>query len=64
MVGSVVSKRLTVKVQVEEFPAASVAVSVMVVEPTPETEEPIAGDCVTTIEAEGVQLSLTVASEV
>jgi hypothetical protein len=64
MVGTVVSTLFTLKVQVAVFPAASVAVSVITVVPTKETEEPIAGDCVTTIEAVGVQLSLTVASEV
>ena len=64
MVGSVVSILFTLKVHVAAFPAASVAVNVMVVDPTFETDDPIAGNCVTTMKAVGVQLSLTVASEV
>ena len=44
MVGTVVSTRFTLKVQVEEFPLASVAVNVITVVPTPLTLVPAAGD--------------------
>src|SRR5690606_25116328 len=59
--GAMLSMRFTLNVQVEVLPAASVTVKVTVVVPTPETEVPAAGDCVT--EAT-VQLSAAVASEV
>ena len=61
MVGLVLSTRFTLKVQFDELPLASVAVSVTVVVPTPETEVPAAGDCVTVTDK---QLSAVVASEV
>jgi hypothetical protein len=63
MVGTVVSTRFTLNVQVEEFPLASVTVKVTTVVPTPDTAVPAAGDCVTVNEPEAVQLSATVASE-
>ena len=61
MTGTVVSTRLTLKVQVEIFPLASVAVNVTTVVPTPLTAVPAAGDCITTT---AEQLSAVVASPV
>ena len=61
MVGIVVSTLFTFSVQLLELPAASVAVSVTTVTPTPLTADPTAGDCVITIEPDAVQLSLLVA---
>ena len=63
IVGTVVSTRLTLKVQFALFPLASVTVNVTTVVPTPETAVPAAGDCVTVNEPEAVQLSATVANE-
>ncbi len=62
MVGGVVSTLFTSKVQDVLLPAASVAVMVTTVVPTPVTVEPGAGDCVRVIPA-GPQLSVTVARE-
>ena len=51
---------------VHEFvlPLKSVAVSVTVIAPVPDTVVPDTGDCVTTTDAAGVQLSFFVASVV
>jgi hypothetical protein len=53
-----------VNVQLEVFPAASVAVSVMVVLPTADITVPAAGDCVIIMDPEPVQLSETIARPV
>jgi hypothetical protein len=63
MLGGVVSTLFTGKEQLEEFPAASVTVIVTVVLPTPDTEVPGIGNCVTTREPVDVQLSLFVISD-
>ena len=62
IVGGVVSTLLTVNVQLAVFPDPSVAVSVTVVVPTPDTIAPTAGDCVTVMDPVAVQLSAFVAS--
>jgi hypothetical protein len=63
IVGTVVSTRFTLNVQLAELPFASVTVNVTTVVPTPDTAVPAAGDCVTVNEPAAVQLSATVASE-
>ena len=63
MVGTVVSTRFTLNVQLALLPLASVTVKVTTVVPAPDTAVPTAGDCVTVNEPEAVQLSATVASE-
>ena len=63
IVGTVVSTRFTLKVQLAVLPLASVTVSVTTVVPTPLTAVPAAGDCVTVNEPAAVQLSATVANE-
>ena len=63
IVGTVVSTLFTLNVQLALLPAASVAVKVITVVPTPDTAVPIAGDCVMTILPVGVQLSERVAKE-
>ena len=62
--GTVVSTRFTLNVHDDVLPAASVAVKVITVTPSPVTVVPTAGDCVTTMLALGVQLSETVAKPV
>jgi hypothetical protein len=64
MDGAVTSALVRVKLQEVELPAASVAVSVTVVVPTPVSTVPTAGDWVTTIEPAALQLSTTVATPV
>jgi hypothetical protein len=64
IVGTVVSTLFTLNVHDAVLPAASVAVKVTTVVPKPVTVVPTAGDCVITILADGVQLSVAVASEV
>jgi len=59
IVGAMLSTFVTLKVQLLLFPAVSVAVKVIVVVPVPETTVPAAGDCVTVIDPDEVQLSLT-----
>ena len=63
MAGAVLSILFTLNVHDEKFELASVAVSVIVVVPVPETVVPAMGDCVTVIDPVAVQLSLFVASE-
>ena len=63
MVGTVVSTRFTLNVQLALLPLASVTVNVTTVVPTPDTAVPAAGDWVTVNEPAAVQLSATVASE-
>ena len=63
MVGGVLSTLFTLNVQVDVLLAASVAVNVTTVVPTPETAVPAAGDCVIIILAAVVQLSDFVASD-
>ena len=58
--GGVLSTTLTVKVHVRVLLDASVAVRVTVIDPGPSVV-PAAGDCVRIIDADEVQLSLTVA---
>ena len=58
MPGGVTSTRFTLKLQLAVRPASSMSVSVTVVDPTPETAVPAAGDWVT-VGAE--QLSVAVA---
>jgi hypothetical protein len=55
--------RLTLNVHVPALPAASVAVKVTTVVPTPLTAVPAAGDCVIVNDPVAVQLSAAVAIE-
>jgi hypothetical protein len=64
MAGGVWSALTTLNVQVDAFPAASVAVSVTVVVPVPDTTVPAVGLCVMVIDPGAVQLSLTTAKAV
>jgi hypothetical protein len=63
IVGTVVSTRFTLNVQLAELPLASVTVNVTTVVPKPDTAVPAAGDWVMVNEPAAVQLSATVASE-
>ena len=63
IVGTVVSTRFTLNVQLALLPLASVTVNVTTVVPTPDTAVPAAGDCVTVNDPEAVQLSARVANE-
>ena len=63
IVGTVVSTRFTLKVQLDELPLASVTVKVTTVVPTPDTAVPATGDWVTVKDPAAVQLSATVANE-
>jgi hypothetical protein len=61
MVGTVVSTRFTLNVQLALLPLASVTVKVTTVVPTLDTAVPAAGDWVTVNEPVAVQLSAAVA---
>ena len=61
MMGAVLSTRVTLKEQLVELPARSVAVMVTTVTPAPFNIVPAIGDCVFIIDPTGVQSSVALA---